>query len=182
MMMFIRLPAEIQPFAHYAWIMISSVCVYTFILLGIRLFGKKELAQLSVLDLVFILLISNAVQNAMVANDGTLLGGLVSAFSLFVTNAVLRFLFLRFPKFGKIVQGQPIMLVYQGKINERNLKKASLTMDELLEATREHGVADIADVDLAILEVDGNISILSDSYRKKSVRRRKSHKAVTKSL
>ena len=97
---------------NYIRIIFSSVAVYFFIILAIRLFGKKELAQLSVYDLVFILLISNAVQNAMVGPDSTLTGGLVAAGSLFVVNYILKQLQLRFPKFGKAIQGEAIIDVF----------------------------------------------------------------------
>jgi uncharacterized membrane protein YcaP (DUF421 family) len=165
---------------NYIRIIFSSVAVYLFIILAIRLFGKKELAQLSVYDLVFILLISNAVQNAMVGSDSTLTGGLVAAGSLFVVNYILKQLQLRYPRFGKIIEGEAIMLVFEGKILSNNMKSAEITEDELMEVVREHGVASVADVDLAILEVDGNISVLSADLRKKTTRRRKSHKIISK--
>ena len=84
-----------------------SIVIYLFIILAIRLFGKKELAQLSVVDLVFILLISNAVQNSMVGNDSSLLGGIVAAGSLFVLNIILDKLFFRSKKLSTFFQGSP---------------------------------------------------------------------------
>jgi uncharacterized membrane protein YcaP (DUF421 family) len=165
---------------NYLRIAGSTLAVYLFIIIAIRLFGKKELAQLSVTDLVFILLISNAVQNAMVGPDATLLGGLVAATTLFIVNYALKYLQYRFPKFKKAVEGDTIILVYQGKILAQHLAKARITEDELMESIREHGVATAKEVDLAILEVDGSISILSDQYLKKSVKKRKVHKNVSK--
>jgi uncharacterized membrane protein YcaP (DUF421 family) len=165
---------------NYIRIIFSSVAVYLFIILAIRLFGKKELAQLSVYDLVFILLISNAVQNAMVGPDSTLTGGLVAAGSLFVVNYILKKMQFRFPKFGKAIQGEAIMLVFDGKILPSHLKYAGITEDELMEVIREHGVASVSEVDLAVLEVDGNISVLSTDIRKKTTRRRKAHKIISK--
>jgi len=165
---------------NYIRIIFSSVCVYFFIILAIRLFGKKELAQLSVYDLVFILLISNAVQNAMVGPDSTLTGGLVAAGSLFVVNYILKKLQFRFPKFGKAIEGEAIMLVFQGKILSSHMKVAGITEDELMEVISEHGVASVSKVDLAVLEVDGNISVLSTELRKKTTRRRKAHKVISK--
>ena len=109
---------------NYARIIFSTLCVYLFIVIAIRLFGKKELAQLSVVDLVFILLISNAVQNAMVGPDATLLGGLVAASTLFIVNYLLKFLQYRYPKFKKAVQGDVTMLVYKGKILKAPMEKA----------------------------------------------------------
>ncbi len=165
---------------NYLRIIGSTLAVYLFIVIAIRLFGKKELAQLSVVDLVFILLISNAVQNAMVGPDASLSGGLVAATTLFVVNYILKYLQYRFPKFGKIVEGDATMLIYKGKIISSHLKKAKITEDELMEAVREHSVASVKEVDLAILEVDGSISVLSNHYQKKNVKRHKSHKIITK--
>lgn len=165
---------------NYIRIIGSTLAVYLFIVVAIRLFGKKELAQLSVVDLVFILLISNAVQNAMVGPDSTLSGGLVAASTLFLVNYLLKYLQFRFPKFGEIVEGNAIMLVYKGEIIEAHMKKAKITEGELMEAVREHGVASVKDVDLAIMEVDGSISILSNQYQKKTIKRRKTHKIITK--
>jgi len=165
---------------NYIRIIASTLAVYLFIVVAIRLFGKKELAQLSVVDLVFILLISNAVQNAMVGPDSTLLGGLVAASTLFLVNYLLKYLQYRFPKFGKIMEGDAVMLVYKGELLEAHMKKAKITEDELMEAVREHGVASVKDVDLAIMEVDGSISILSNQYQKRTTKRRKTHKIVSK--
>jgi len=165
---------------NYVRIIGSTLAVYLFIVIAIRLFGKKELAQLSVVDLVFILLISNSVQNAMVGPDSTLSGGLVAATSLFVVNYVLKYLQYRFPRFGKVVQGDAIMLIYQGKIIDSHMKKAKISVDELMEAVREHGVATVKEVDLAIMEVDGSISVLSNKYQKKTVKRHRAHKVITK--
>jgi uncharacterized membrane protein YcaP (DUF421 family) len=167
-------------FQGYLKIAISSIVIYVFIVLAIRLFGKKELAQLSVIDLVFILLISNAVQNAMVGSDSSLSGGLVAASSLFLANYLLKYVIYRFPKFGNLVQGSALLLIYKGKLNKINMSKARITLDELEEAIREHGVAKIKEVDLAILEVDGNISILSHEFKRKSIKKRKGRIRVMK--
>jgi uncharacterized membrane protein YcaP (DUF421 family) len=151
----------------YLLIVLSSIAVYLFIILAIRFFGKKELSQLSVFDLVFILLISNSVQNAMVLGDNTLYGGLAAALSLFIVNYILKKLQLKFPKFGKLVQGDAIMLVYHGKIIPSHLRMAGISENEVMQAVREHGIAAITEVDLAVLEVDGNISVLSHDFKKK---------------
>lgn len=160
----------------YLTVMGSSAAVYLFIVIAIRLFGKKELAQLSVIDLVFILLISNSVQNAMVGSNTSLLGGLCAAATLFVINFLFKFILLRFPNLSKIIQGQPIVLIYEGKLNKLNLKKAQLSLVELEEAAREHGVQRLEEINLAVLETDGNISILSDNFNKKTKRVKKHYK------
>jgi uncharacterized membrane protein YcaP (DUF421 family) len=158
-------------FNSYLHVIVSSAVVYIFITLSIRIFGKKELAQLSVLDLVFILLISNAVQNAMVGSDTSLPGGLIAAGTLFLLNYIFKYLLYRSGKLTRIIEGEPVILVSEGKINDKNLRRLRITTDELLEAIREHGVQGIHDVNLAILEVDGNISILSHNFTKRSIRR-----------
>jgi uncharacterized membrane protein YcaP (DUF421 family) len=159
-------------------VIFRSVIVYLFIILALRLFGKKELTQLSIIDLVFILLISNSVQNAMVGDNTTLLGGLTAATSLFIINWVLKNLIFRSKNLSEFVQGNPLMLVYHGKIIQKHLEQAKLSNDELEAAIREHGVEDISNVDLAILEVDGNISVLSNDFTRKTVKKRRLHKSL----
>lgn len=162
----------------YLKIGMSSVAVYLFIIIAIRLFGKKELAQLTIIDLAFILLISNSVQNAMVGTDSSLVGGLVAATSLFIVNFLFKFLLYRFPKFSRVVQGTDLMLVYKGQLNLPNLAKARISREEILEAVREHGVSEIREVDLAVLEIDGNISIISNEYKHRTIRKRKGRNKV----
>ena len=155
----------------------SSACVYVFIIIAIRIFGKKEIAQLSIIDLVFILLISNAVQNAMVGSDTSLPGGLCAAGTLFIVNYALKYIFYRFPNLSTIVQGDAVMLVYEGKIIKENLTKFRISVHEIEEAAREHNVKSIEEINLAILEVDGNISILSNDYQNRT-KRKKNHKDI----
>jgi uncharacterized membrane protein YcaP (DUF421 family) len=151
----------------------KSVAVYIFIILAIRLFGKKELAQLSVIDLVFILLISNSVQNAMVGNDTSLQGGMVAALGLFTCNYIFKFFMRKSAKISKIVQGEKIILIHEGVVLKKGMKEAMMSIDELERAIREHGVESIDKVDLAILEVDGNVSVLSDNYTHRTIKARK---------
>jgi uncharacterized membrane protein YcaP (DUF421 family) len=162
---------------EYVHIIISSVSIYLFIIVAIRLFGKKELSQLSVIDLVFILLISNSVQNAMVGSNTTLLGGLAAAGALFITNYIFKQFLYRYPKFSKLVQGEAVMLIYNGNLSHKNIVKSKITE---MEAIREHGVSRIEDVDLAMLEVDGNISVLSHDFRNKTVKKRKSKQIISR--
>ena len=163
---------------EYLKIAFSTTVVYFFIIVALRLFGKKELAQLTTVDLVFILLISNAVQNAMVGPDSTLGGGITAAATLFIWNYLLKMLLYKFRKLNNAIQGKPVLLIYKGYVNEENLRKTRITFEELYEAIREHGVEEVKEVDLAMLERDGNISVLSDSFRKKTLKKRKSQRAV----
>ena len=164
----------------YLNIALKSIAVYLFILAAIRVFGKKEFAQLSIIDLVFILLISNSVQNAMVGADSSLVGGLVAAFSLFLMNHVFKKLSLFSKGFSKAVEGEPIMLIYQGEVKLDGLKNAQISVDQLNAVVREHGVESIELVNLAMFEVDGNISVLSDNFKKSTKRKHKGHQVIGK--
>ncbi len=160
----------------YGKIIVSCFVVYLFIIIAIRIFGKKELAQLSVLDLVFVLLISNSVQNAMVGSDSSLLGGIIAAASLFVVNYIFKKALYKFPYFSQSIQGHPQLLIYKGRLLEQNLAKIQLSREELEEAIREHGAENISEVDQAVFEVDGNISIHSKGYSRHTLKKKKNHK------
>ena len=164
----------------YLIIALKSMAVYVFIVAAIRVFGKKEFAQLSIIDLVFILLISNSVQNAMVGADSSLEGGLVAAFSLFLMNYVFKKISLFSTGFSKAVEGDPIMLIYQGEVKLDGLKKAQISVDQLNAVVREHGVERVELVNLAMFEVDGNISVLSDNFKKSTKRKHKGHRVIGK--
>ena len=164
----------------YLNIALKSIAVYVFIVAAIRVFGKKEFAQLSIIDLVFILLISNSVQNAMVGADSSLEGGLVAAFSLFLMNFVFKKISLYSKGFSKVIEGEPIMLIYQGEVKLDGLKKAQISVDQLNAVVREHGVESVELVNLAMFEVDGNISVLSDNFKKSTKRKHKGHQVIGK--
>ena len=132
---------------EYLIIPLKSIAIYIFIIGAIRLFGKKELSQLSVIDLVFILLISNSVQNAMVGTDTSVQGGMAAALGLFVCNFIFRFFLRKSKKFSHLVQGHPIVLVHRGRISEHGLEKSGLSRDEVEMTAREHGVNDFRNVD-----------------------------------
>jgi uncharacterized membrane protein YcaP (DUF421 family) len=130
-------------------------------LIALRIFGKKELSQLNTADVILILLISNSVQNAMVGSDTSLWGGLAAAAVLFVINFIFKKLMYKFPKFSNLMQEKPEVLIHDGKLDFKALSKLNITSDEIQEAMREHGVEHFSDVKLAMLEIDGNISIIS---------------------
>jgi uncharacterized membrane protein YcaP (DUF421 family) len=145
----------------YFDIIIRSASVYLFMLIALRIFGKKELSQLNTADVILILLISNSVQNAMVGSNISLLGGLAAASVLFVINYALKKLMYKSRWFSDFMQEKPEILIHDGKIDFKALGKLNITSDELQEAMREHGVEHFTDVKLAMLEIDGNISIIS---------------------
>lgn len=136
------------------------IIVYIFILIGLRLAGKREVGQMTPFDLVLILLIANAVQNAMVGPDSSVVGGLVAAGVLLLLNSIAGKLGLRWPALGRLLKGHATLLVNRGVVLEANLRREGMTEDELLTALREHGVPALDDVRLAVLEIDGTISVL----------------------
>lgn len=160
------------------FIALRSVVVYLFIVLAIRIFGKREITQLSIVDLVFVLLLSNAVQNAMVGPDNSLIGGIVAAVALFIVNAILGILLFKSKKLSQLLQGEDILLMYHGRKLRKHMQQVGISDDELQEAIREHGVANENDVDMAVLETDGTISILSHNFSHKTIKKRRIHKTL----
>ena len=144
-------------------IALRSAVVYIIILLGLRLIGKKHVAQLSTIDLVLILLISNSVQNAMVGNDTSLLGGIVAAATLLVLNLILTKVFFRYRGAETLLEGVPTLLIHDGAVIQPHLQSENITEEELERAIREHGIESVSDVKTAIMESDGTISIIAKS-------------------
>jgi len=165
---------------EYLDIVLRSLAVYAFMLVAIRLTGKKELSQLNTTDVVLILLISNAVQNAMVGSNTSLSGGLAAAAVLFLLNYTLKKLMFKNKVLRDIISQHPEILIRNGKLNFDMLSKLCISNEELEEAMREHGVERYKEVKLAILEVDGNISIISGDQHLKQTqyKRRKQHKSL----
>jgi len=141
-------------------IVARTVIVYVALLVGLRLAGKRELGQMTPFDLVVILLVANAVQNAMVGPDTSLTGGLIAAGVLIVGNYGVAEARERLPWLRRAVEGMPTLLINDGKFISQHLRREGLDEDEVLMAIREHGVADVKDVRMAVLETDGSISIV----------------------
>ena len=141
-------------------IALRTAAIYAVVLLGVRLSGKREVGQMTPFDLTLLLLISNAVQNAMTGPDTSLLGGVIAASTLLLLNYLIAEVSGGNRRFRKFVQGQPSLLVHDGEIITAHMAKEHVSMDELQRALREHGIASYHDVALAVLEVDGSISCL----------------------
>ena len=155
-----------------------TVIVYAALLVGLRLAGKRELGQMTPFDLVVILLIANAVQNAMVGSDTSLTGGLIAAGVLVTANYGLAAARERLPWLRRAVEGTPTLLINDGKLVREHLRREGLDEDEVMMAIREHGVADVKDVRIAVLETDGSISIVPADA--KAMRTRKHVRFVRK--
>lgn len=153
-------------------IVVRSLVVYLATLVGLRLMGKRELGQMTVFDLVVILLIANAVQNAMVGPDTSLIGGVLSAFVILAANRIVAGVRLRSKRVKAFVEGTPTVLIENGQFITPHLDKEGLDRAEVEMAIREHGVASLNEVQLAVLETDGSISIVPTDSKVVRTRRR----------
>ena len=139
---------------------VRTLVVYLALTLGLRAFGRRELGQMTPFDLVVILLIANALQNAMVGEDFSVGGGLIGAFTLLLANWLLARLRTRFGWLQQIFEGEPVLLISGGNVLKDRLRQQNIEVEDLQQAARENGFADLSKVDMAVLEVDGTISII----------------------
>lgn len=143
-----------------AAIMIRTAVVYFFLLVGFRLAGKRQMGQMTVFDLVVILIVANAVQNAMVGQDSSLIGGLIAAATLLLLNWGVSWVRHRSKVVSRWVGGTRTLLIEDGRFLPEHLEKENLEKDEVLMAMREHGLEDLRQVHQAFLETDGSISVI----------------------
>jgi uncharacterized membrane protein YcaP (DUF421 family) len=146
------------------WELILRTMVVYIVVLGLlRIAGKRELGTMSPADLVVILIIANAVQNAMNGGDVSLIGGLVSAATLVGVNLLLGRLGRGLPILGRLVVEEPTLLLQDGEPIKKNMESEHVDVADVEMAAREHGIDDLKDVAAAILEVDGSISVIPKS-------------------
>jgi len=142
-------------------LIVRAVVVYAFLLILLRLTGKRQVGQLAPFDLVLLLVLSNAVQNSMNAGDNSLIGGLVSAATLVALNYLMGLATYRSKSLEAIIEGRPQVLIHNGALFEEILSRAKLTHHELNAALRQAGCSGIDEVHSAILENNGSISVVS---------------------
>lgn len=138
--------------------LVRTVAVYAFLVIGLRIFGKRELGQLNPLDFIVLLLLANTVQNAIIGSDNSLAGGLLGAAALFVMNDLLVRYGHRRPRFRRLLEGHAELVIHDGRINHHALDRNVITKDEILAAARAQGIQDLHEVDSARLEVSGAMS------------------------
>src|SRR5271169_3836230 len=141
-------------------IVLRTGVIYLLVLIGVRLSGKREVGQMTPFDLTLLLLLSNSVQNAMTGPDTSLLGGAVAASTLLIVNYLVAQFSGSNRRFRRLVEGEPCLLVHDGKIIDSHMTKERVSMDELHRAMREHGINNVNQIALSVLEVDGSISCL----------------------
>ena len=141
-------------------LIVRSMVVYVFLLVLLRITGKRQVGQLAPFDLVLLLVLSNAVQNSMNAGDNSLIGGLISASTLVLFNFAVSMATYRSKKLESLIEGRPQILVHNGKLFEDVVAKNHLTHHELNAALRQAGCTSFEDVHSAILENSGTISVV----------------------
>ena len=151
------LPANAHTLVEIA---LRTGVIYCLVLIGIRISGKREVGQMTPFDLTLLLLLSNSMQNAMTGPDNSLAGGAIAAATLLILNYLVAEVSGGNRRFRKYIQGQPSLLVHDGELIQSHLSKEHVSMDELERALREHGIGSYKQAALAVLEVDGSISVL----------------------
>jgi uncharacterized membrane protein YcaP (DUF421 family) len=139
---------------------VRAFLVFAFLVLALRLGGKRELGQINVLDLAVLLLVSNALQNALIGPDNSLVGGIVGATTLFAANYLFARLVFRSRRASRILEGTPTILLEHGRLHERALQAEAIRAEELRAAALERGFQRLSDVDLIVLEPNGHLAIM----------------------
>ena len=139
---------------------IRTAIIYVVLIVGLRLAGKREVGQLSIFDLIVLLVIADAVQNSMVGQNTTLLGGIVAALTLITLDTTLDQVSLRFPRVRKLLEGEPRELIRDGMVHEDALRREGIDDAKLAAILRSQGVLSASEVRLAVLETNGSISVI----------------------
>jgi uncharacterized membrane protein YcaP (DUF421 family) len=140
-------------------LMLRAIIVYVFVLLMLRVVGKKHVGEMTPFDLVVLLILSESVQNALIADDTSLTGGLVTAATLFAVHQLVGHITWRSKALARVLEGTPRVLVRNGRVLNEAMSREQVTHSELIEALRREGCTSLTNVRYAVLENDGNITI-----------------------
>ncbi|HEX4825409.1 MAG TPA: YetF domain-containing protein [Candidatus Polarisedimenticolaceae bacterium] len=141
-------------------LILRAAVVYVFLIILLRITGKRQVGQLAPFDLVLLLVLSNAVQNAMNAGDNSLIGGLLSASTLVGLNFIVGYGTFRSKRFEQLIEGQPEILIHNGRLYKTVMARAQLTHHELEAALRQAGCSSVDEVHCAVLENNGSITVV----------------------
>lgn len=140
---------------------IRALVVYLFLVIGIRLTGRRQVGQLSPLDFILLLILSNSVQNSMNGGDNSLVGGMILAGTLLAMNWFFSYITFRSQRLASSIDGRPLVLIHEGKINESVKRLELITDDELKAIIRRNGLENVGQVHIAIIEPNGSISVIA---------------------
>jgi uncharacterized membrane protein YcaP (DUF421 family) len=152
----------LSPLLNYSALVIRTFLVMAFLVLGLRFLGKRAVGGMNLVDLLLVLLLGNAVQNAITLGSGDIWVGLVSAAALLVIDRLVGTLFVRNPLLESRFFGKPVILVSNGKPNILAMRREGISEEEVLTAVHEQGISGFQQVRLAMLEEDGSISVIPD--------------------
>jgi uncharacterized membrane protein YcaP (DUF421 family) len=145
---------------HWSEFVIRGVVVYSFLLVLLRLTGKRQVGQMSPFDLVLLLVLSNAVQNSMNGGDNTITGGLILATTLVGLNWIVGWLTYRSKRIEALVEGRPVILIHDGKVCREAMRRVQMTQHELEASLRANGCAGAEEVRFAVLENNGQLTVI----------------------
>lgn len=155
----VSVPAALEPAVNVVELAVRGLVIYAALLIALRIFGKREVGQFTIYDLVFVLLVANALQPAMTGPDSSITGGLVLIATLVAANFIVGQLD-RLPRIHRLFSPQPTVIIHRGQYLEPALNREGLTKDECQMAIREHGLDNVKDVQLGVLEPDGTVSVV----------------------
>jgi uncharacterized membrane protein YcaP (DUF421 family) len=144
---------------HWSEFVMRAALVYVFLIVILRISGKRQVGQLAPFDLVLLLVLSNAVQNSMNGGDNSVVGGMITAVTLVAMNWLVGYMTYKSKFFEAIIEGRPQILIRDGHLDRKAMERAHLTQHELDSALRRSGCASISDVKFAVLETNGQISV-----------------------
>jgi uncharacterized membrane protein YcaP (DUF421 family) len=139
---------------------IRALLVYFFLLIMFRILGKRQVGQMTPFDLIVLLILSNVLQNAMIGPDNSVLGGLIGALTILAVNWAVSRIAFDSPKFERAIEGVPTVLIHNGKYVEGNLRKETISKEDLMSNLRTQGCFTVTEVETAVLEPSGKISLL----------------------
>lgn len=148
---------------------LRAVIVYVFLTVTLRLTGKRQIGQLAPFDLVLLLMLSNAVQNAMNAGDNSITGGIILCLTLVVLNALVSLMTYKSKQLEFLIEGRPEIIIHNGVLDERKLKKMKMTHHELHSALRKNGCLSVDDVKVAVLENNGELNVVRKDDCQKTI-------------
>jgi len=144
-------------------LVLRAIVIFGFVLLLTRIIGKRELGSLQPFDLILLIVLGDALQQGLTQDDYSLTGAILVVGTIAVLQVCVSWLSYRFPRTRPLLEGEPLVIVQDGKVIERNLKRERLTVDEITEAARKQQIAHLAEIRFAVLETDGEISFIKTS-------------------
>lgn len=145
---------------NYFPVVVNTLVIYLFLVVMLRVFGRRQLGQLTSIDLLVVILLGSCVETAMIHGDNSLRAGLISAASLLVVNRGLAILFAKSRRFRHLVVAGPVLIVHNGHLVKPNLERLGLTEDDVMEGLRERERTRIDDIRFGVMEADGTINVV----------------------